>query len=67
VLDLTCIFGGPFPESTAPLERDEREMENEEDRYLLAVMEALLPLALLSPVASCLCPCEFALVEAGEI
>lgn len=67
LLDLACIFGSLFPESPASLGRDEMGMEDEEDGYLLAVVEALLLLALLSPVASSLRPCLLALVEAGEI
>jgi len=64
---LACIFGSLFSKSTASLGRDEMEMEDEEDGYLLAIVQTLLLLALLSPVASSLCPCLLTLVEAGEI
>jgi len=42
-------------------------LEDEEDGYLLAIVQTLLLLALLSPVASSLCPCLLTLVEASEI
>ena len=67
LLDLACIFGGLFSEGTASLGRGERRQRRGRRGYLLAVVETLQPLALVSPVAGGLGPFLLALVEAGEV